>query len=97
MAGYTPAVPTRRASSETAKQVRDPCVLESRTGRLTVLTGERIVSTGKTAFGYDDKPSLIKPFSERKIAMIACGQQHSLALSDDGYVWAWGKRSDHSG
>ncbi|GHJ85544.1 hypothetical protein NliqN6_1946 [Naganishia liquefaciens] len=53
-------------------------------------TSERIVSTGKTAFGYDDKPILIKPFSDRKIVMIASGQQHSLALNEDGYVWAWG-------
>ena len=58
--------------------------------------GERIVSTGKTAFGYDDKPILIKPFSDRKIVMIASGQQHSLALNEDGYVWAWGTFSSNS-
>ena len=52
--------------------------------------GERIVSTGKTAFGYDDNPILIKPFSDRKIVMVASGQQHSLALNEDGYLWAWG-------
>jgi alpha-tubulin suppressor-like RCC1 family protein len=56
--------------------------------------GERIVSTGKTAHDYDDQPLLIKPFTERKIVMIASGQQHSLALSDDGYLWAWGKLMD---
>ncbi|KAI5454507.1 hypothetical protein NCC49_003405 [Naganishia albida] len=53
-------------------------------------TGERIVSTGKTAHDFEDQPLLIRPFTERKIVMIASGQQHSLALSDDGYVWAWG-------
>lgn len=54
------------------------------------MTGERIVSAGRTSFDYDDGPKLIKPFTERKIVQIASGQQHSLALSDDGYVWAWG-------
>jgi hypothetical protein len=53
--------------------------------------GERIISAGKTAFDYDDGPLLIKPFTDRKIVQIASGQQHSLALSDDGYVWAWGR------
>ncbi|KAJ9110156.1 hypothetical protein QFC20_003008 [Naganishia adeliensis] len=59
---------------------------------LTLFTsiGERIVSAGKTAFDYDDGPLLIKPFTDRKIVQIASGQQHSLAMSDDGYVWAWG-------
>ncbi|KAJ9128152.1 hypothetical protein QFC24_000444 [Naganishia onofrii] len=53
-------------------------------------TGERIVSAGKTSFDFEDRPKLIKPFTEKKIMMIASGSQHSLALSDDGYVWAWG-------
>ncbi|KAJ9125455.1 hypothetical protein QFC22_000416 [Naganishia vaughanmartiniae] len=53
-------------------------------------TGERIVSAGKTSFDFEDRPKLIKPFTEKKIMMIASGTSHSLALSDDGYVWAWG-------
>lgn len=58
--------------------------------------GERIVSTGKTAHDFEDQPLLIRPFTERKIVMIASGQQHSLALSDDGYVWAWGESDGFS-
>lgn len=53
--------------------------------------GERIVSAGKTSFDFEDRPKLIKPFTDKKIVMVASGQQHSLALSEDGYVWAWGK------
>jgi alpha-tubulin suppressor-like RCC1 family protein len=53
------------------------------------------VSAGKTSFDFEDRPKLIKPFTEKKIMMIASGSQHSLALSDDGYVWAWGESLRH--
>ncbi len=34
--------------------------------------------------------ALIKPFYPGKIVSIASGSQHSLAMADDGYVFAWG-------
>lgn len=53
-------------------------------------TGARIIKAGKTAYDNDDRPILIKPFTKAKIVGIASGNQHSLAVCEQGYVWGWG-------
>ncbi|PIL24867.1 transcription factor [Ganoderma sinense ZZ0214-1] len=52
--------------------------------------GERIVSAGKSAFDFEEEPILVKGLAERKIAQIACGPQHAIALDSDGRVFVWG-------
>lgn len=36
------------------------------------------------------KPILIKSLTDVFIKKVACGQQHSLALTDDGRIYSWG-------
>lgn len=48
---------------------------------------------GQLGHGTEDDcliPKMIKTFSEKSITQIACGDHHSLALSDSGELYAWG-------
>ncbi|WWC64548.1 uncharacterized protein I303_107158 [Kwoniella dejecticola CBS 10117] len=53
-------------------------------------TGERLVKAGKITYDVESPPRLIQGFEKRKIVQIASGNQHSLALDEEGYVYAWG-------
>ena len=44
----------------------------------------------KSAFDVEVPPRLVNALSEKKILKIASGSQHSLALDEEGYVYAWG-------
>jgi len=37
-----------------------------------------------------DTAGLVQGFKDKKIARIASGNQHSLAIDEDGYVYSWG-------
>jgi len=37
-----------------------------------------------------DGAGLVQGFKDKKIARIASGNQHSLAVDEDGYVYSWG-------
>jgi len=37
-----------------------------------------------------DSAGLVQGFKDKKIARIASGNQHSLAVDEDGYVYSWG-------
>ncbi|EJT48106.1 hypothetical protein A1Q1_02916 [Trichosporon asahii var. asahii CBS 2479] len=50
-------------------------------------TGERLVKAGKTSYDVQAPPHT---FEGKKIAQISSGNQHSLALDEDGNVYAWG-------
>ncbi|XP_078259620.1 putative E3 ubiquitin-protein ligase HERC3 isoform X1 [Rhinoraja longicauda] len=39
------------------------------------------------------KPQLVKSLSESNIIQVTCGNNHSLALSKDGQVFAWGQNT----
>ncbi|XP_041049805.1 probable E3 ubiquitin-protein ligase HERC4 isoform X2 [Carcharodon carcharias] len=39
------------------------------------------------------KPQLLKSLSDRKIIQVACGSNHSLALSKDGKLFTWGQNT----
>ncbi|XP_072351454.1 probable E3 ubiquitin-protein ligase HERC4 [Scyliorhinus torazame] len=39
------------------------------------------------------KPQLLKSLSEKNIIQVACGNNHSLALSKDGQLFAWGQNT----
>ena len=65
-----------------------------------VLTSEGAVHTfGKGCFGalglggtvFSAGPRQIAKLANRRIVSIACGSQHSLALSDIGDVFSWGR------
>lgn len=55
-----------------------------------MFAGARIAKAGKTTFDFDDRPRTIHPFARGKIVKIASGAQHSLALDEEGYLWAFG-------
>jgi alpha-tubulin suppressor-like RCC1 family protein len=38
-----------------------------------------------------DKPQLLKPLKDKRVAMIACGEAHSLVLTDKGCLYTWGR------
>jgi hypothetical protein len=49
--------------------------------------------------GFPGEPSVAVPravpaFSQRPVAAVACGQHHSLAVTDWGDVYAWGRGSE---
>ncbi|GCC26294.1 hypothetical protein chiPu_0004710 [Chiloscyllium punctatum] len=39
------------------------------------------------------KPQLLKGLSDRKIIQVACGNNHSLALTKDSQIFAWGQNT----
>lgn len=59
----------------------------------------RLFSFGMGEFGtlghggsiFEEKPRLIKKLETRTIVSVACGLFHTLALSDIGDVYAWGR------
>nr|XP_031861731.1 uncharacterized protein CI109_002963 [Kwoniella shandongensis]KAA5528803.1 hypothetical protein CI109_002963 [Kwoniella shandongensis] len=53
-------------------------------------TGERLVKGGKLAYDVEVPPRLVQNLEKNKIVQIASGNQHSLAMDEDGYVFAWG-------
>lgn len=53
-------------------------------------TGEHFVSSNKLAFAEEDTPILVKALADKKIVSISCGQQHSIALDDQGFCYVWG-------
>ncbi|KAI9634109.1 regulator of chromosome condensation 1/beta-lactamase-inhibitor protein II [Dioszegia hungarica] len=53
-------------------------------------TGERLLKGGKIGFDVESPARLVSGLSGKKIVQIASGNQHSLALDDEGYVYAWG-------
>ncbi|XP_069599640.1 probable E3 ubiquitin-protein ligase HERC3 isoform X2 [Ranitomeya imitator] len=38
-------------------------------------------------------PRLIKKFNQQKILQVSCGNQHCLAISDDGQLFSWGQNT----
>ncbi|ODN94743.1 hypothetical protein L198_04887 [Cryptococcus wingfieldii CBS 7118] len=53
-------------------------------------TGERLVKAGKIAYDVEVPPRLVSGLDKHKVVEIASGNQHSLALDEEGYVYAWG-------
>ncbi|WWC91731.1 uncharacterized protein L201_006678 [Kwoniella dendrophila CBS 6074] len=53
-------------------------------------TGERLVKAGKFSYDVEVPPRLVQGFEKKKIVQISSGNQHSLALDEEGYVYAWG-------
>lgn len=56
-------------------------------------------SHGQLGLGHTramDKPSLLEKFEglEKKVVQLAAGDNHSVALTDDGSVYTWGRSSD---
>lgn len=36
-------------------------------------------------------PQILKPLRDKRITMIACGESHSMVLTDKGYLYVWGR------
>jgi alpha-tubulin suppressor-like RCC1 family protein len=41
----------------------------------------------KTAYA----PTVLKPLRDKRIVQIACGEHHSMVLTDKGDVYSWGR------
>jgi len=58
----------------------------------------KVFSWGMGVFGQlghenvwdEGQPKVIEALLEKKIIQVACGYNHSLALTDDGRVFTWG-------
>ena len=61
----------------------DGFVYSSGTGQFGVL--------GQGGSGDYAQPTLIKPLSDKTIAKVVCGESHTLALTDNGDVYSWGR------
>lgn len=53
-------------------------------------TGERLLKAGKTGFDLEVPARLVQGLANKRITSIASGNQHSLALDEEGFVYAWG-------
>ncbi|KAH9971036.1 regulator of chromosome condensation 1/beta-lactamase-inhibitor protein II [Lactifluus volemus] len=53
-------------------------------------TGEHIATGNRTGFDIESDPIPVKGLDDKKIVQITCGQQHSIALDEDGIVYVWG-------
>lgn len=55
-------------------------------------TGEHFISGNRMAFAEESTPTQVKAggLAEKRIVAISCGQQHSIALDDDGFCYVWG-------
>ncbi|KAG7087027.1 hypothetical protein E1B28_013006 [Marasmius oreades] len=53
-------------------------------------TGERIITGNKTVFDVEEEATLVRGIQNTKITSIACGNQHTIALSAEGIVYVWG-------
>ena len=38
-----------------------------------------------------DKPQLLQPLKDKRVKMIACGESHSLVLTEKGFLYSWGR------
>ncbi|GMK56346.1 hypothetical protein CspeluHIS016_0301860 [Cutaneotrichosporon spelunceum] len=53
-------------------------------------TGELILRNGKDGYTYQSPPQRIKELVGKAIVSIACGNNHALALDNQGRVYSWG-------
>lgn len=53
-------------------------------------TGEHFISGTKLAFNTFSEPFLVRQLADKKIVQVACGQQHTIVLDSDGFVYVWG-------
>lgn len=53
-------------------------------------TGDMCVS-GHGGSNSADKPTILKPLRDKRVTMIACGENHSMVMTDKGYLYTWGR------
>ncbi|WVR07652.1 hypothetical protein IAU60_004694 [Kwoniella sp. DSM 27419] len=53
-------------------------------------TGERLIKAGRITYDLEVPARRVQGLDQQKIVQIASGSQHSLALDEEGYVYAWG-------
>ena len=53
-------------------------------------SGELCVA-GHGGSRHADKPQILKPLRDKRVTMIACGDSHSMVLTDKGYLYTWGR------
>jgi hypothetical protein len=53
-------------------------------------TGEHITTGNKNAFDVEAHPIPVRDLDDKKIVDIACGQQHTIAIDEQGVVYVWG-------
>ena len=53
-------------------------------------TGEQCVA-GHGGSRNAEKPQILKPLRDKRVTMIACGESHSMVMTDKGYLYTWGR------
>ena len=38
-----------------------------------------------------NSPQILRPLKDKRVVQIACGESHSLVLTDKGYLYSWGR------
>ena len=79
----------------------EPQIATSGSHTITLKTDGTVWSYGQNTYGElgigttenTDVPTKAKFPDETIITKIATGEEHSLALDSDGYVWVWGRNS----
>ncbi|XP_060635606.2 E3 ISG15--protein ligase HERC5-like [Anolis sagrei] len=67
-------------------------LLDSEASHLLILSSEGKLSEHSLAPGtVHSEPRLLKELGNKRIVQIACGDHHSMALSEGGELFAWGQ------
>ena len=53
-------------------------------------SGDQCVS-GHGGSRAAEKPQILKPLRDKRVTMIACGDSHSMVMTDKGYLYTWGR------
>lgn len=63
-------------------------------GRVFTCGMERLIGLPESRYSGSNRPQLVSSLSPHFIQDIACGAEHTLALSSEGLVFGWGTNSD---
>jgi alpha-tubulin suppressor-like RCC1 family protein len=81
------------------KQIIDICcgfnhsLVLTNSGELYAWGGNRYGQIGNGNYYNQSIPIKVNGFNDEKIVMISCGEWHSMALTESGYVFSWGLNS----
>ena len=81
------------------KQVRDICigyahyVVRTKSGQCFAWGGNKYGQLGIGTFSNQCTPQLIAGLTHKKVVQICCGYDHSMALTSDTELFAWGRNT----
>ena len=51
----------------------------------------KLCAAGHGGASGSQGPMILKPLKDKRVVSIACGDNHSLVLTDKGYLYTWGR------